>query len=128
MKRRFGVSIPNELASELDEFTRLIGSDRSSVVSEALKQYMYEHRHYEVEHECSGLLICVKRGSRRSRGVDIDEYRDIVKNYMHMHFNDLCIEIYIVSGLSKQISKLHSELRRTTPYVRYYSLHEYLYR
>lgn len=128
MKRRFGVSIPNQLAEELDEFSRLIGSDRSSIVCEAIKQYMYEHRHYEVEHKCSGLLICIKKKKEKSRGIHIDEFRDIVKNYIHIHFNELCIEVYLVCGLSREVSKLHSLLRKITPYVRYYSLHEYLYR
>jgi len=128
MKRRFGISIPNELATELDEFIRIIRSGRSSVICEAIKQFVYEHRHYEVEHECSGLLICVRKHGKKSKKIDIDEYMDIIKNYVHFHFNKLCIEIYLVSGLSNKISKLHSLIRENTPYVRYYSLHEYLYK
>lgn len=127
MKRRFGISIPDELAVELDEFVRITGSDRSSVVCEAIKQYVYEHRHYEVEHNCSGLLICVRKESRKKKSINIDEFRDVVKNYVHFHLDNMCIEIFVVAGLSNRISKLHYLLREATPYVRYYSLHEYLY-
>ncbi len=121
-KRRFGVSIPEELAEELDRLAEITGSDRSSIIAEALKQYIHDHLHYLERHKCLGLLISIKTRDKMREGRLIDEFEDIIKNYIHQHIGRLCIEIFLVSGDSEKITKLHSRLRRTTPCVRYLPL------
>ena len=121
-KRRFGVSIPADIADDLDELARLTGSDRSSLVAEALRQFIHDHLHYMVKHKCMGVLISVKTRTVHSRGSLIDEFEDIVKNYIHHHMGNLCIEIFFVMGDSEKIVKLHNRLRKITPHVRYIPL------
>ncbi len=121
-KRRFGVSIPADIADDLDELARLTGSDRSSLVAEALRQFIHDHLHYMVKHKCMGVLISVKTRTVHGKGSLIDEFEDIVKNYIHHHMGNLCIEIFFVMGDSEKIVKLHNRLRKITPHVRYIPL------
>ncbi len=121
-KRRFGVSIPADIADDLDELARLTGSDRSSLVAEALRQFIHDHLHYMVKHKCMGVLISVKTRTVHSKGSLIDEFEDIVKNYIHHHMGNLCIEIFFVMGDSEKIVELHNRLRKITPHVRYIPL------
>ena len=121
-KRRFGVSLPADIADDLDELARLVGSDRSSIVAEALKQFIHDHLHYMVRHKCMGIIVSVKSRESYSKSSLIDEFENIVKNYIHYHMEGLCIEIFFVMGDSEEIVKLHNKLRKITPHVRYIPL------
>jgi len=121
-KKRFGVSLPSELAYKLDEIANLIGSDRSSIVAEALNQYIHEHEHYMSEHECAGAIISVSPQDAHSEIIAIDEFRDIVKHYAHYHVENMCIELFIVVGSSERILQLHNRVRKISPYVRFIPL------
>ncbi|RLG81749.1 MAG: CopG family transcriptional regulator [Thermoprotei archaeon] len=121
-KRRFGVSIPEELAHDLDRLAEIIGCDRSKLVTEAVREYVHEHVHYTQKHRCLGVLICVRMTSSESRRDVVDKYHSVVKSYSHIHVGRLCIEIYVVEGDSNEIVKLHSELSRKMILTRYVSL------
>lgn len=122
-KRRFGVSIPVDLAEDLDRLANMIGGDRSSIVAEALKTYIHDHLYCVHRHKCLGIIIAVTPLNKSPREkLWIDEFKDIIKSYNHQHIENNCIEIFIVEGDSERISKLHSKLRRQTPYVRYIPL------
>lgn len=121
-KRRFGVSLPVDIANDLDELARLMKSDRSSIVAEALRQYIHDYLHYFNTHTCMGILIAVKLKEAGKPSIVIDEFGEIIKNYTHYHFNHLCIEIFLVMGNSRKIVELHARLRKITPHVRYIPL------
>jgi CopG family nickel-responsive transcriptional regulator len=122
-KRRFGVSIPSDIADALDKLAEAVNTDRSSLVAEALRTYIHDHLHYLVPHKCLGILIVIdRRGRLSSTGRVIEKYKDIIKNYTHNHVDNHCVEIFIVNGSSSRIRDLDRELRSIGCSVRYIPL------
>lgn len=114
--RRFGISIPEDLAGVLDSFAEKLGVSRSEIVREALKIYFRDHRHYMMKHRCCGIITVL------SKGLDIDLlecYKDIINNFSHLHIEGYCINSFFVSGDSERIAELHKRLLRTCKDVRY---------
>ncbi len=124
MKKRFGVSLPVELAEDLDRLAEELDSDRSSIIAEALRTYIHDHLYYIHRHKCLGILVSIRnKDSRLKPSINyIEKYSDIIKNYNHIHIDNLCIEILIVHGGSDRIARLHSILKKYTPCVRYIPL------
>ncbi len=117
-KRRFGVSIPTDIADKLDELSNKLNIDRSSIIVDALKEYIHDHLHYLVPHRCTGLMILVG-GNHIDIANTLEEYRDVVSMYNHMHVHGKCIETLIVSGSSNRIADLHKRLCSIGCRVRY---------
>ena len=111
-KRRFGISIPENLARDLDKLASKLSIDRSSLVSEAIRTYVHDHLHYLTPHKCMGILILfsnVENDNYRKLLKIIEEYRDIIISYTHHHIEEKCIEVLILSGSSEKIRSLHRE-------------------
>ncbi|ADI31566.1 CopG family ribbon-helix-helix protein [Staphylothermus hellenicus] len=121
-KRRFGVSIPSDIADALDKLAELTGSDRSSIVAEALRTYLHDHLHYMIPHKCTGFIIVVKKEKNVSPSIVIDKFKDIIQSYNHTHYEGKCIEIFFVSGYSGRIAELDRKLRSMGCSVRYIPL------
>lgn len=121
-KRRFGVSIPSNIAEALDKLAELTGSDRSSIVAEALRTYLHDHLHYMVPHKCTGFIIVVNKEKNISASIVIDKFKDIIQSYNHTHYRGKCIEIFFVSGYSGRIAELDKKLRSMGCSVRYIPL------
>jgi len=123
-KKRFGVSLPSEIAESLDLIAGLTGADRSSIVAEAVNEYLHDHSHYVADHECAGLLVAVSTTTGHERGgaVAIGEFSDIVKHYAHYHVEGVCVEVIIVVGSSARILELHNKLRAAAEAVRFIPL------
>ncbi|MEB3860444.1 MAG: ribbon-helix-helix domain-containing protein [Desulfurococcales archaeon] len=110
-KRRFGVSLSEEIASWLDKVSRALSTDRSSLVERAVKAMLDDYEHLLSSHECSGvLLIACKREPHRGFARVIEGYRDITTAHIHAHLEEDCIDLVIVSGPSEKIMKLHEEI------------------
>lgn len=116
--RRFGVSIPESLAEDLDRLSKILGVSRSEVVREALRVYLNEYSHYTMKHECCGIIVTVSSGSL---GV-VEDYKDIINNYTHVHLEGRCINSFLVSGDSERIAEFHSKLLSICGHVRYIPL------
>ncbi|RLG86787.1 MAG: CopG family transcriptional regulator [Thermoprotei archaeon] len=112
-KRRFGISIPEPLARNVDELAKKLSTDRSKIVENALWEYLKDHAHYLVTHVCHGVMVITGRGHSEFRGI-IEKYRDIVHSYMHLHVGEECVEIIVVGGYSTRIAELHRELVTAT--------------
>lgn len=112
-KRRFGVSIPSDLADDLEKLAKALGTDRSSIVRDALREYIHDHMHYLVPHECSGVMILMGNIDHERLHRVIEEFRDIIHSYNHTHVAGICIEILIVSGPSPRITLMHRTLVET---------------
>ncbi|MET1160570.1 MAG: CopG family transcriptional regulator [Thermoprotei archaeon] len=121
-KKRFGVSIPIELAEELDKLANILACDRSRLVTHALRSIISEYKHYGKPHHCLGVIICTKPIGKTKSMEFVEEFRDIIKSYNHIHVRDLCIELYIVEGDSRRISRLHSKLDKSSNFVKYIPL------
>ena len=111
-KRRFGISVPEELAQDLDRLAEALSADRSRLVNEALRAFIEDHRHHLAPHECTGLLIVVAApGSSRVPDL-LEDFRDVVQGYNHFHASGLCIEVLFVSGPSSRVRALHGAVLR----------------
>ncbi len=111
-RRRFGISIPESIARDLDELASKLKTDRSSLVCEAIRTYIHDHLHYLIPHRCVGLLIIFSGvGGDRYRGFFkvIEKYRDIIISYTHIHADNRCVDILVLSGSSERIRSLHRE-------------------
>jgi len=110
-KRRFGISIPQNLAEALDKLASRLGVSRSELVALALREFLHDHSHYLYEHECTGVIVLVG-SEKQQKNVEtlLESYRDIVRAYVHTHTGGKCIEVIIVSGHSMQIQTLHRKL------------------
>jgi len=110
-KRRFGISIPEKLAQNLDKLAEKLNSNRSEIVHQALKEYIHDHLHYLVPHECRGVIIILGEKEHGKLFNVIEEYHAIICNYNHTHAEEHCISTLIVSGPSNKIAELHKKLR-----------------
>ncbi len=119
-KRRFGVSIPVELAEQLDLLAERLGVDRSRLVVEALKTYIHDHLHVLKPHKCIGVMVSM--GSSNSLGRLIEEYRDIIIAYNHYHIGDKCIATLLINGESERIRGLTARLLEDKCSLRYIPL------
>ena len=116
-KKRFGISIPCDMADDLDRLAKELKCNRSSLVAEALRTYIHDHLHYITPHKCKGVIIVFgENGSDRSL---IEEFREIILSYNHYHIGKTCIETLIVDGDSSKIRELHSRLINRGCNIRY---------
>ncbi|RLG86148.1 MAG: CopG family transcriptional regulator [Thermoprotei archaeon] len=109
-KRRFGISLPEELAEKLDTLSRKLSVDRSSLVEMALREFIHDHTHYLYEHVCRGIMIVHRHGNNEQFLAIVEKFRDIIRSYSHTHIDGVCFELLIVSGSSSRICQLHREL------------------
>ena len=123
-KRRFGVSIDKQLAETLDELADLLGTDRSSLIEEAVRRLLDDYRHSSSSHECWGLLVIAGAENTRDKIYRVlEEYRDTVTSSSHIHSRYGCAEIIAVHGSSDRIKELHSRLSALGCRVRFVPLH-----
>jgi CopG family nickel-responsive transcriptional regulator len=123
-KRRFGVSVPEELAEKLDRLSEIMRVDRSNLVSRAVEIFVEEYEHYIREHICQGVMVVVQADNSRRPEVSrlLEEYSDIVLLSLHHHVDSSCLEIVVVKGPSRRIAEMHSRLERIGCKVRYIPL------
>jgi len=121
-KRRFGVSLPTEMADCLDQLASKLGVDRSSLIEDALKEYIHDHLHYLRPHKCMGVMIIIAHRMHQGIHGILERYKDIVSQYNHLHIGEKCIETMIIFGDSDKIAKLHEELGEAGCRIRYIPL------
>ncbi|MDM7274658.1 MAG: ribbon-helix-helix protein, CopG family [Thermoprotei archaeon] len=123
-KRRFGVSISRDLADRLDELTKILDMDRSSLVEAALRSMIVEHAHYLVSHECSALIVLIC-SEETSISEVLMEFKDINITHLHDHKEARCNQIIIAAGQSTRIAKLYAKLNKVRKCrAKYVALHE----
>ncbi|AEM38664.1 putative transcriptional regulator, CopG family [Pyrolobus fumarii 1A] len=106
-RRRFGVSIPADLAASLDTLAKLLGKDRSSLITEALRTFIHDYVHLAKPHYCRGVIIVWSKEGETSKLREIvEEYMDVVRGHMHTHLDEYCIDLLVVAGESDRITSL----------------------
>ncbi len=113
-KKRFGVSVSEEVARDLDVLADKLSVDRSSIVEEALREYIHDHLYYLKPHRCQGVMVILGRVPHEKLLNIIEENRDIIHAYSHLHVSGQCIEFMVVSGPSDKIALLHKVLAEET--------------
>jgi CopG family nickel-responsive transcriptional regulator len=114
-KKRFGISIDEDLADKLDELSKALSTDRSAIVEDAIRGVIAEHSHYLYEHECKGIMILVySEGKGCSVFVRqlIEDFKDIIQFSSHYHTGNNCTEVFFIAGNSLRIRDLHSEAKK----------------
>ena len=119
-KKRFGVSIREEVADILDSLADYLSLSRSTVVEKAVENYVSVYLHYyRKEHECKSILIIVSRGrgEKTSYNKVLEVYRDIVKNTTHYHVDDKCIVVMYMEGQSNMIMSAYRDVLDEKTYL-----------
>ena len=111
-KRRFGISIPEELAIELDELVRTLGTNRSAIIRKAIEEFINDQKHYLYPHRCRGLMIVLGKPDRNKLFLVLESFKDIIHSFDHVHLGKECIEVLYINGSSERVKHLHSELMR----------------
>lgn len=60
-KKRFGISLPGKIASQLDELALSYSASRSKLVEEAIVEFLHSEKHLHTPHKCRGVLIAFGR-------------------------------------------------------------------
>lgn len=122
-KKRFGVSIDSTLYSKLDALAKKLGTERSTVVEEAIKNYINDLDHLSREHHCCGLLIVEDPDIMAVEHI-LANYKDVILNYTHHHVGGRCICTIMVYGSASTVAKLYSQLSKVKSVnKRYIPLH-----
>ncbi len=123
-KRRFGVSVPADLAGDLDRLAEMLGVDRSRLVEQALRSHVHDYLYLLVPHSCMGILVVTRTpgASMEEFFRVVAEYRDVIRIYSHLHVEEACVETMIVSGSSERIRGLYRRLEEVGYHARYIPL------
>ncbi len=112
-KRRFGVSLPEELVERLDDLASRLGTSRSSLIQSMLIEVIEDRSHLLRPHRCKGVLVVVSDG-RRSESVAsvLERFGRCVISRTHHHIDNVCVDVSFVEGDSSEILELEGSLRR----------------
>jgi len=122
-KRRFGISLPEDLAASLDELANKLEVDRSTLITEVLREFVHDRIHVLTPHHCRGVLIVVSGDKHASQLASMyEKYQKMVKARMHCHSENNCIDVLIVEANSDDILNFKRELLSLKIKVRYLPL------
>lgn len=111
MKRRFGISIPDELLERLDAISRELMVSRSSLIEELIRDVIEERIHLLRPHRCRGILIVVSRVPEGASRV-LEKHGNRIVSRSHHHSEGFCIDVGFVEADSSEIIGLRRELKR----------------
>lgn len=121
-KVRFGVSVDKNIAEQLNLLAKTLGTDRSTLVNEALREFLHDRVHVLSPHLCEGVLVTIY-GHEVSSEISriLEDFEDIVVARTHIHdSNKNCVEIVYLRGSSKDIISLERKLRKTNVFTTRY--------
>lgn len=111
MKRRFGISIPDELLEKLDSLSRELEVSRSLLIEELINDVIEERSHLLKPHRCRGILIVISRVPEGATRV-LERYASCIVSRSHHHSEGCCIDVSFVEADSSEIMSLRKELKR----------------
>lgn len=114
-KRRFGISLSEDLAKKLDAICSAMKVSRSSFIQDAIEYGIKAHLHYTVEHYCEGVMIAIWPSSEKNfEEIEktLEKHREIVDFSTHLHSKGNCILIATLKGPSSSITELHTDLKK----------------
>jgi CopG family transcriptional regulator, nickel-responsive regulator len=113
---RFSVSLPAELAEQLERMTREKGYDnRSLAVADMIRAHLVEHRQNFGEEEIAGtitLLYDHHKQHVQAALTDIQhDHHGVIIATLHVHLDHHnCMEVLAVRGLAAVIKRIADEL------------------
>ncbi|MET1160114.1 MAG: CopG family ribbon-helix-helix protein [Thermoprotei archaeon] len=108
---KFGVYLPEELASELEELSRNLGiKSKSRIVQEALRLFITEHRWRTRGSVCGAIGVLY---NHEIKGVDEKltdiqhKYLDVIIATVHVHLDpEKCMLLIVTRGSSDRVRDL----------------------
>ncbi|AAL63889.1 CopG family ribbon-helix-helix protein [Pyrobaculum aerophilum] len=120
--KRFGVSLPKQVAEEVERLSQEIGVTRSEIVAAALQEYLESRRdHVKPEHNCMGIVLALS-SSFSDIGEIIESYKPFIVAYTHLHVEGKCLTITVVRGDGGEVEKMVLEMGRRAQVIRYVPL------
>ncbi len=113
-KIRFGVSLEARLAEDIERMAIAMGTNRSHIVSIAVRRFLDENHHFISPHECEGIVI-ISYEPEKSEEIDpeIENRKESIRSRLHLHTSEgLCIEVLYVKAHSNDILELESSMTR----------------
>lgn len=113
-KKRFGVSLNEEVFKELTRFSQAVGTDRSRVISMATREFLSKEFHFARVHECEGVLV-VSYTSENKVQVDklVEDKAPLIVSRSHFHArNGCCVEVLYFRGSSEDAWNLRASISR----------------
>ena len=113
---RFSVSVPKELAKQLDQMTREKGYDnRSLAVADMVRAQLVEHRQNLGNQDIAGTITLVYDHHKQhvqATLTDIQhDHHEVIISTLHVHLDHHnCLEVLVVRGQAGTIKKIADEL------------------
>ena len=113
---RFTVSVPRDLAKQLDQMTAEKGYDnRSLAVADLIRAGLVEHRQNLGTEEIAGTITLVYDHHKlhvQATLTDIQhDHHDVIISTLHVHLDHHnCLEVLVVRGKAGTIKKIADEL------------------
>ena len=115
-KRRFSVSVDDDLVGQLDRMVAEEGyENRSQAISAMISERLVKHQEKQSAGELAGTITLVfdhhKRGLQaRMTSIQHDFLHEIV-TAVHLHLtHDLCMEVLLVKGTAERLRQLSRAL------------------
>lgn len=113
MKRRFGISLPEDMVERIDLLSSRLGISRSSIIQDLISEAIEDRTHLLRPHRCRGILIVVYSGERRELVSKVlERFRESLTTTMHNHVEGSCVDVCLMDGESELILELENQLRR----------------
>jgi CopG family nickel-responsive transcriptional regulator len=113
--KRFGVSLENELLSELDRLaTKHRFPNRSQAIRFLIKKYSVEDE-WEANKEVAGAIVLVYDHHKRelqTKSTDVQhDYHHLILSVQHVHLDHHnCLETIAVKGSAQELKDLANQL------------------
>mgnify|MGYP000100214135 CR=1 FL=1 len=113
---RFSVSVPRDLARQLDQMTREKGyANRSQAVADLIRAGLVEHRQNLGNQEIAGTITLVYDHHKQhvqATLTDIQhDHHEVIISTLHVHLDHHnCLEVLVVRGRAATIKKIADEL------------------
>lgn len=113
---RFSISLPAELARQLDQMTREKSySNRSLAVADMIRAQLVEHRQKSGDEEIAGTITLVYDHHKQhvqATLTDIQhDHHEVIISTLHVHLDhDNCLEVLVVRGRAGLVRRIADEL------------------
>ncbi len=113
---RFSVSVPKDLAKQLDRMAKEKGYDnRSLAVADMVRAHLVEHRQNLGDQEIAGTITLVYDHHKQhvqAALTDIQhDHHEVIVSTLHVHLDhDNCLEVLVVRGKAGVIKRIADEL------------------
>ena len=113
---RFSISLPAELARQLDQMSRQKGYDnRSLAVADMIRAHLVEHRQQFAEQEIAGTITLVYDHHKQHVQAALTDlqhdHHHLIISTLHVHLDhNNCLEVLVVRGQAALVKRIADEL------------------